>query len=301
MLAITVKTETGPVLARPAEGELVGLLGRIGGDDDHFVVVERDPEEDHFFLQTWREGPGPFTVEFRDGAPDRHFTAESTDTGQVVEVFLAWARGTDSWRTALDWQPADLVSTPGLDPEIRAAAEERARKDIRSGFWGFRDIAQGVVDTCDPEESPVSPDQARRIVAGLWEERLAEQAGWPEVTEPDLVARAFAVLDGQGVTARMNFSCCASCGLAEIGAERAEADHGFAFFHYQDTEAAAAGHGLAVRFGAYPDSGRDRAEIGRTVTAALAGAGLPVQWDGDPGQVVRVTPLEWLKRLPTGA
>ncbi|MFB6569832.1 DUF6891 domain-containing protein [Streptomyces noursei] len=302
MLAITVQTESGPALARPSADELAALLRRIGGDDDHFAIAERIPGADQVFLQTWREGAGPFAVEHRDGGPDRHFRAECADAGAVAEVFLAWARGTESWQRALDWRPADPYSTPGLDAQTRAAAEERARTDIRTGFWTAEEVAQGVCDAFDPDETPVTVEQARRIVAQLWQERLAEQAQWPAQTDPDRVARAFGALASQGLTALMNFACCSSCALSEVAGERAEGDRGFAFFHYQDTAAAADGHGLSIRYGGYPDSGAeaDSAAIGRAVTAALAAVGLPVAWDGDPTKVIEVAPLRWHKRLPSG-
>ncbi|MFF2810446.1 DUF6891 domain-containing protein [Streptomyces sp. NPDC058000] len=300
MLAITVTTESGPALARPSADELAALLRRLGADGDHFAVVERIPGADHVFLQTWREGDGPFAVEYRDGGPDRHFRAECADADAVTDVFLAWARGPESWRTALDWRPADLYATPGLDPATRAAAERQARTDIRSGFRTSEEVAQGVCDAFDPDGTPVTLEEARRIVAGLWEERLAEQAQWPRETDPDRVARAFGALTAQGLTARMNFTCCSGCGLAEIGAERADGDRGFAFFHYQDTAAAADGYGLSVRYGAYADSGAEGAAVGRTVAAALTDAGLAVEWNGDPAKVIEVTPLQWRKRLPAG-
>ncbi|MCL6302024.1 DUF6891 domain-containing protein [Streptomyces kronopolitis] len=308
MLAINVRTETGAERAHPPEAELAALLRRIGAADDHFVVVERIPDRPHVFVQTWREGRGPFAVEYRDGAPERHFSAECDDAEQVVAVFLDWARGGDAWRGALDWRPADLFATPGLDPRTRAAAEAQARKDMRSGFRRAHEVAQSVCDALDPQDPPVTLDEARRIVAGLWEERLTEQERWPEVTGADRVARAFAALDSQGLTARMHFTCCSNCALAEMAAERRAGDRGFVFFHYQDTEAAADGRGLSVRYGAYAGSadsgeapGAARAEVGRTVAAALAAAGLPVEWDGDPDRVIEVTPLDWRKRLPTGA
>ncbi|UZJ31680.1 DUF6891 domain-containing protein [Streptomyces endophytica] len=309
MLAISVKTESGADLSRPTAAELAGLLRRIGADGDHFAVVERLPDEDQVYVQTWRDGDGPFAVEHRDGAPERHFTASTGDAERVVEVFLDWARGGQAWRTALDWRPADLFSTPGLDPAIRAEAEERARAGIRSGFRAFHQVVQDVRDGFDPAEAEVSREEARRIVARLWEERLAEQAGWPEVTDPDRVARAFAALADRGLTARMDFTCCSGCGLAEIGGQRAEGDRGFVFFHHQDTAAAAEGHGLSVRYGAYPGPGQDagevpserRAEVGQAVAAALTEAGLPVRWDGDPDRVIDLAPLDWRKRLPTGA
>ncbi|GAA2650087.1 DUF6891 domain-containing protein [Streptomyces lunalinharesii] len=300
MLAITVQTESGPALARPSADELAALLRRIGGDDDHFAVVERIPGADQVFLQTWREGDGPFAVEHRDGGPERHFEAEGADAGAVAGVFLAWARGTESWRTALDWRPADLYSTPGPDPQTRAAAEARARTDIRTGCWTAEEVAQGVCDAFGPDGSPVTVEQARRIVARRWQERLAEQAHWPAETDPDRVARAFGALASQGLTALMNFACCSGCALSELAGERAEGDRGFVFFPYQDTAAAADGHGLSIRYGAYPDSGADSAAIGRAVTAALTDAGLPVVWNGDPTKVVEVTPLRWHKRLPSG-
>ncbi|MGW2407721.1 DUF6891 domain-containing protein [Streptomyces sp. NPDC001739] len=309
MLAISVKTESGADLSRPTAAELAGLLRRIGADGDHFAVVERLPDEDQVYIQTWRDGDGPFAVEHRDGAPERHFTASTADPERAVEVFLDWAGGGQAWRTALDWRPADLFATPGLDPAIRAEAEERAQAGIRSGFRAFHEVVRDVQDGFDPAEAEVSKEEARRIVAQLWEQRLTEQAEWPEVTDPDRVARAFAALADQGLTARMDFTCCSSCALGEIGGERAEGDRGFVFFHHQDTAAAAEGHGLAVRYGVYPGPGQDatevpdeqRAEVGRTVAEALAGAGLPVRWDGDPDRVIDLAPLDWRKRLPTGA
>lgn len=304
MLQITVRTESGPDPVRMSAAELTALLARIGAEGDHFVVLERIPEAPAEFLQTWRDGTdGPYQVEYRDGSPDRHFATELTDPDEVAALFLSWARGEDAWRTARGWEPVDLHSTPGLDAETRATAEEAARRRIRTGFWTYEEVAQGVRDHFDPAERTVTADEARRIVLGPWQERLAEQETWPEVTDADRVARAFAALRAAGITARMNFSCCGRCGAGEIGAERAEGDHGFAFFHHQDAEAAAEGHGLDIRYGAHgdpgsePDDARDAA-VGQEIVKELTNAGLPVEWDWDPNRTIRVTPLDWRKRLP---
>jgi hypothetical protein len=69
-LPIAIRTQDGQVLSRPGTEELSALLQRIGGPGDQFVVVDRIPDEEDVFLQVWREGPGPFEVEFRDGSPD---------------------------------------------------------------------------------------------------------------------------------------------------------------------------------------------------------------------------------------
>ncbi|MFB7633953.1 hypothetical protein ACFC0M_23840 [Streptomyces sp. NPDC056149] len=147
MLAITVTTASGPGACRPAADELTAPPRRIGAADDRLVTAERVPAADHAFLQSWREGDGPFAVEYR--AP-----------------------------------------------------------------------------------------------------------------------RA----------------------LGEISGERAAGDQGFVFFSHHGAEAAAEGHGLSVRYGAYADYRADRAETGRTVAAELAGAGPSVEGDGDSAEVIEISP-----------
>ena len=37
--------------------------------------------------------------------------------------------------------------------------------------------------------------------------------------------------------------------------------------------------------------------VGREVVVALEDAGLPTEWNGDPGSAITITPLDWRKRL----
>ncbi|MGW2249883.1 DUF6891 domain-containing protein [Kitasatospora sp. NPDC001660] len=199
--------------------------------------------------------------------------------------------------------------TPELDPEVLREARDRARELIRCGFQEPDEIAESLVELLD--DQGLTEEEAERIVAPLWRERLAEQAGWPEVTHVDRLVAAFDALEEEGIVAAMDFTCCASCGYAEIGDEADEDSRGFVFFHQQDTERAAAGHGLMLRYGGFRTAGEQggpvesadaaalrTVEIGREVVAALAAEGLPVEWDGSPGKAILVTPLEWLNRLP---
>ncbi|GAA2144537.1 hypothetical protein GCM10009760_32150 [Kitasatospora kazusensis] len=198
-----------------------------------------------------------------------------------------------------------------LDPELVRDAEERARELIRCGFLEQDEVAEVLLDSFD--DPGLDVEHADEIVAPLWEARLAEQESWPEVTDVDRLAEAFDALEAQGIVAEMDFTCCARCGYAEIGAEADEDSHGFVFFHEQDTERAAAGQGLTLRYGAFRaaegtedaagpgDSAAETEEtaaVGRAVVAALAKAGLRTQWDGSPDEVILVTPLNWLNRLP---
>ncbi|MFB7123721.1 hypothetical protein DR950_16765 [Kitasatospora xanthocidica] len=190
-----------------------------------------------------------------------------------------------------------------LTPDVLREVQERASELIRCGFQEPDEIAESLVE--DLDDQGLTQEEAERIVAPLWAARLAEQAAWPETTDVDRLADAFDALEDQGIVAAMDFTCCAGCGYAEIGGEAGEGSVGFVFFHQQDTEAAAAGRGLMLRYGGFRAgeettevSERRTAEVGRTVVAALEAVGLTAEWDGSPHTAIRVAPLEWLNRLP---
>jgi hypothetical protein len=300
MLPIAVRTEDDEVREGIAAQELEALLRRIGGPGDHYVVATRLPDQEDIFLQVWHEPDEGYAVEFRDGSPEQ-FQCVMTEPGPVVEVFLTWAAdgaGGAGWRDGHDWRPVDVTGTPELDPETREQAEEFALPLVHGGFMDMLDIADEVADGVDTGERPLTREEATAIVGGLWAERLREQEGWPEVTDPDRVEAAFAGLARQGLTARMDFACCSRCGQGEIRGEARESDHGYVFFHHQDTRSAAAGHGLCLRYGTYDGSDEETRRIGEAVAAAMRAQELPVVWDGSPDSTVQVTPLTWLKRLP---
>ncbi|MFF8768870.1 DUF6891 domain-containing protein [Kitasatospora sp. NPDC015120] len=190
-----------------------------------------------------------------------------------------------------------------LAAEVLRDAEERARELIRCGFQEPDEIAESLVE--DLDDQGLTVEEAERIVAPLWRERLQEQAAWPETTDVDRLGAAFDALEDRGIVAAMDFTCCANCGYAEIGGEAAPDSRGFVFFHQQDTERAAEGGALMLRYGGFQVADepteaavRRTAEVGREVAAALAAAGLPVEWDGSPEAAIAVTPITWLNRLP---
>ncbi|MEV7600337.1 hypothetical protein AB0O91_23465 [Kitasatospora sp. NPDC089797] len=197
----------------------------------------------------------------------------------------------------------ETTQETALAPDVLREARERARELIRCGFQEPDEIAESLVEVLD--DQGLTQEEAERIVAPLWTERLAEQADWPEFTDVDRLEEAFDLLEDQSIVAAMDFTCCAGCGYAEIGGEADEDSRGFVFFHQQDTEAAAAGRGLMLRYGGFRTgdepvevSERRTLEIGRAVVAAVEAVGLPVEWDGSPHTAIRVAPLEWLNRLP---
>ncbi|MEH1014440.1 hypothetical protein V6U90_15165 [Micromonospora sp. CPCC 206060] len=136
-------------------------------------------------------------------------------------------------------------------------------------------------------------DRVRRIVAEEWPLRHAVEASWPPVTDCDRLDAAFAELNRAGIVARQDFTCCGSCGEAEIGAELSDADEGYVFFHAQDTERAAEGGALWLRYGTTEGPATP---VGQRVADTLTRHGLPVDWNGDPGRAIRV-PLTWQRRI----
>lgn len=185
-----------------------------------------------------------------------------------------------------------------LDPEVEEELAEAVRGWLLCGYEGRAQLTEDAEEyLVDGDERPVSRAQAAQPVDRLWRERVAEQAGWVDETDPERLARAFGVLDAAGITARENFTCCRSCGLGEIWAAGAEDARGFVFFHAQGTEGAAAGGDLFLLYGGFEPDEALTASVGREVVAALEGAGLAWTWNGSAHDAIRVTGLDWRKRL----
>lgn len=303
MLEIVVRTESGQRQVRLSARKLAALVRRIGADGDRFLVLQRIPDLPDVFAQVWHETGGDYTLEHRDGAVDRHWRTSLDSRGAVTAALTGWARGEPGWDTGPAWSPLDLGPAPEVPPldlgaGERAELEERVRETLRGGYASRAELAEIAEDyLVTADRRPVSPAQARALADRLWGERVAEQAAWRGETDPERLTRAFAALESAGITARENFTCCRSCGDAEIGAEASPEARGYVYFHTQGTDSAAGGHGLMLLYGGFDGSAGTTAAVGREVVAALDAVGLRTVWDGDPGRAVHVTPLDWRRRL----
>lgn len=163
------------------------------------------------------------------------------------------------------------------------------------------DDFDSIIERC-AEFMPGTPDVtalAREIAAEEFAAYLADQATWPDVTESDLLLRAFRDLDLSGIVARADFACCQNCGISEVGGEVPEGEQrrGYTFCHRQDMETAALGGGLMLAYGIFNDAEEPstQLEIGEDVAAALRRHGLTVNWDGSPSRRIEVD-LTWRRR-----
>ncbi|MEU0881032.1 hypothetical protein ABZ345_20695 [Lentzea sp. NPDC005914] len=303
MLEIVVKTENGERHVRVSAGELAALLRRIGGEGDRFLVVQRVPDLPDVFAQVWHEAGGDYALEHRDGAADRHFETTADSAEVVIEALTGWARREAGWDGGLAWSLLDMGPSPevpplDLGPGEREQLETRVREVLAGGYTSRAELAELAEEyLVTDDRRPVSREQAQALADRLWLERVAEQASWQGETDPQRLTRAFTALREAGITARENFTCCRSCGQAEMGAEGGHDARGFVYFHSQCTDSAAAGHGLTLLYGGFDGSSETTAAIGREVVAALEAAGLNAEWDRDPGRAITVTPLNWRRHL----
>ncbi|GAB2700577.1 hypothetical protein [Nocardia thraciensis] len=70
-----------------------------------YLIVERAPQD---YIQTFRDGAGAYTLEYRDGSPERHFGTRLTDAAQVADLIWDWTTGDRTRLDALDWQSVEL-------------------------------------------------------------------------------------------------------------------------------------------------------------------------------------------------
>ncbi|MFE9463642.1 DUF6891 domain-containing protein [Streptomyces virginiae] len=304
MLAIRIHTERGESYERPALGLLSELVARIGADGDHFVIVERltaDPDE---YIQVWHDEGGDYQLEHRAGSADRHFRAYLPTAAEAATVMARWARGEEDWDTGPRWERLDFPPEPAgadaapLDPQVERELAQAVREWLRCGYDSRDALTKSAEDhLVDGDVRPVSRDQAAQLVERLWRERVAEQAEWEGTTDPERITRAFAALEASGITARENFTCCRRCGLGEIRAVGSQDARGFVFFHSQATEGAAAGQDLFLLYGGFESDEALTASVGREVVAALTAEGLAWAWGGSAHDAIRVTGLDWRKRL----
>ncbi|HUR05851.1 MAG TPA: hypothetical protein VM347_25120 [Nonomuraea sp.] len=304
MLEIAVEAENGQRRIRVSAQELAGLIRRIGEDNDRFLVAQRIPDLPDVHIQVWHEAGGDYTLEHRDGGPDRHFQVTVGGPEPVIAAMTGWARQKHDWKIGLDWALLELGPAAGsvppldLDQDERERLESRLREVLVGGYATRAQLAEIAQDhLVSGDHRPVSPEQSWQLVNRMWLERVEEQAAWEGETDPERLIRAFTALEQAGITARENFTCCRSCGDAEIGGTSPPDALGFVYFHSQCTDAAARGYGLTLLYGAFDGSPATTTSIGQGVVSALEKTGLSVEWNGDPLRTITITPLDWRKRL----
>jgi hypothetical protein len=183
-----------------------------------------------------------------------------------------------------------------MTPELEEEIANGARSQVAAAFDDADEIVECLCEiySDDAPEEEVRP-VAERATAEAVREHLAAEKTWPIPTDCDRLDRAFAALEKAGVVARQNWTCCQTCGHAEIGAELADDSIGYTFYHQQDTESAVEGYGICLAYGATSDAPGATAAIARRVVEVLEREGLRVDWNGSTDRRIEVS-LDWKRR-----
>jgi hypothetical protein len=174
----------------------------------------------------------------------------------------------------------------------------------RSGFHSKPDIIKSTLEVfCDDAPSDILLPHVEEMAREATEKLLCEQRSWPDITDCDRLDDAFAELTQSGIVCRQDFSCCGNCGVAEIGQEMETERRkgievfGYAFYHMQDTESAAAGYGLYLNYGSTEHSETASVEIGNRIVETLERHGLKTNWNGRLEARIGVA-IDWKRRVP---
>ncbi|MFT4298741.1 MAG: hypothetical protein QM597_03785 [Aeromicrobium sp.] len=216
-------------------------------------------------------------------------------------------------------QPEGFRLPFDLADEAEALLRERAWEQIVRGDTDAETFAEIVAD-------------AEAIFDSVVEARRAQQAQWNDAETATTLTRAFAALAEIGVVARENFSCCGTCGAAEIGDERDDSRtwRGYVFYDQQDTDSLIADGETYLSYGAFldawlpalrgpsslgapqgPDEWNDLdddakdAAYTRIVTALMIDEVFPVlerhgitaRWDGDLGRRILLQGVDYYVKV----
>ncbi|QIK61967.1 hypothetical protein G7068_01150 [Leucobacter viscericola] len=227
-------------------------------------------------------------------------------------------------------------NTQKRNTEATAAAptvtqEQLLNEAAASVLPGFRTKAEAIDSVRENLELPLEDQRVEQTVEDVWARRIAEQTTWVGESDYEKLRLAFEDLGEQGVIARMDFTCCQTCGTDEIDDERTpiEVAEGYpflereyTFFHRQDADRLADDPAqLFLTYSSWrPADDIDpqllemaragdedaRSEVvvltdtgvGQRVSAALRSRGLDVRWDEDVKNRIAVQITDWRKPLP---
>lgn len=172
---------------------------------------------------------------------------------------------------------------------------------VQAGFMSREEIVDAALDYVDAAGNPDLRRIAERTTDEALERHSSAQATWTETTDCDRLDAAFAALEVDGVISRQDFTCCGTCGSAEIWDQIEDAKsagrpaRGYAFYHQQDTESAVEGDGVYLNYGACEEGDDASLAIAREIVSKLNEHGLETHWDGKLSRRINVS-LDWRKR-----
>jgi hypothetical protein len=98
-----------------------------------------------------------------------------------------------------------------------------ARLHVRGGYEPLEEIEEILLDYAQDFRSPLTERdrqiEVRNALVHAVSVLVQEQESWPVLTDFDRLSLAFDMLEDEDIVARQHFTCCGTCGAAEIGIE----------------------------------------------------------------------------------
>jgi hypothetical protein len=181
--------------------------------------------------------------------------------------------------------------------DLIAEVRDLIAREGTAGFSSDDEIKEQVSGMLSEEGDPDGGllDRIDDLIEKAVSTRRGEQAGWTKLTDCDRLDAAFAELEASGIVCRQNWTCCQTCGLAEIGEEIKSGSRGYVFFHQQDTDRVVEDGCLYLAYGACSDVREEQLEVAEEIARIIRENGLTVEWDGSLEKRIMVR-LEWKKR-----
>lgn len=174
--------------------------------------------------------------------------------------------------------------------------------DVKAGFASREEIIEAAIDTLlEDYDYDWIEDHATRITDELLSVHYEAQKAWEGETDCDRLDEAFAELDRTGIIARMNFTCCQTCGHAEISYEIEATENirpvrGYVFFHIQDTESAVRNGYLYLAYGSVSGDEKESAAVANEICGTLRKHGLEPDWNNSVRTRICIREIDWRYR-----
>jgi hypothetical protein len=96
--------ETTGDVQDPSPADIARVLGGLDG----IAILSRD---ELTYLQTDGTPAEGFVLEYQAGSTEEHYACPCRlPLDEVIQAFLAYARGDPSWRTSLGWEKVRIIS-----------------------------------------------------------------------------------------------------------------------------------------------------------------------------------------------
>ncbi|MBX9685514.1 MAG: hypothetical protein K2X27_02355 [Candidatus Obscuribacterales bacterium] len=191
-------------------------------------------------------------------------------------------------------------ASPEQIDEIRDFVATR----VAEGFDSEEDIVENASEYFSEEfgDSPELKLLVTRLTSEVMAEHMLEERSWTGETDCDRLDKAFDELERNGIVARQNFTCCQTCGHAEIWEEVEQAKQetevkGYVFYHMQDTERVLEEGRLYLAYGASENADDETAlRVAGQISEILQNNGFQVDWNGSLDKRICLENLSWRRR-----